>query len=75
MRLPRFLDFHALIDEMRTTLLHHDSKKEFDAGNNCDEEDNERERLLRLPEDVMRKVKQLGREGHRRSVSMTDAAP
>jgi hypothetical protein len=41
---------------MRATLLHHDSKEEFDTGN-CD--DDERERLLRLLEDVMRKVKQL----------------
>jgi hypothetical protein len=46
-----------LIDELRATLLHHDSKEEFDA----DEDDghDERERLLRLLEDVMRKVQQL----------------
>ena len=35
-------DFHALIDEMRATLLHHDSKEEFDAGNQCDDEGDER---------------------------------
>jgi hypothetical protein len=44
---------------MRATLLHHDSK-EFDAGNLCnDDDDNEREWLLRLLEDVMRKVQRL----------------
>ncbi|KAN0118241.1 hypothetical protein V8E52_005502 [Russula decolorans] len=53
----RLQDFRALIDELRSTLLHHDSKEEFDTGNG-DEED-ERERLLRLLEDVMRKVQQL----------------
>jgi hypothetical protein len=52
----RLQDFRALVEEMRATLLHHDSKEEFDTGN-CD--DDERERLLRLLEDVMRKVKQL----------------
>ena len=74
----RLRDFRALIDEMRATLLHHDSKEEFDAGNQCDEDeddDDERERLLRLLEDIMRKVQQLGQEGHRCSVTMTDAAP
>ena len=67
----RLRDFRALIDEMRATLLHHDSK-EFDARNQCDDE---RERLLRLLEDVMRKVKQLDREGHRRSDTMINTAP
>jgi hypothetical protein len=59
----RLQDFRALIDELRATLFHHDSKEEFDTAN-CDdddevEEDEERERLLRLLEDVMRKVQQL----------------
>jgi hypothetical protein len=73
----RLRDFRALIDEMRATLLHHDSKEEFDVGNQCDDEDDEeRERLLRLLEDVMRKVKQLDQEGHGCSVTMTsDTAP
>ncbi len=68
-----------MVDEMRATLLLHDSKEEFDTGNSEGEE--ERERLLRLLEDVMRKVKQLaendvpGRGGFGRSVTMTDAAP
>ncbi len=75
----RLRDFRALVDEMRATLLLHDSKEEFDTGNSEGEE--ERERLLRLLEDVMRKVKQLaendvpGRGGFGRSVTMTDAAP
>jgi len=67
-----------LIDEMRATLLHHDSKEEFDAGN--DDNDEERERLLWLLEDVMRKVKWLAEKdgvglGHSHSVTMTDAVP
>jgi hypothetical protein len=48
-----------LIDELRVTLLHHDSKEEFDTRNCADDDDNERERLLRLLEDVMRKVQRL----------------
>ena len=40
---------------MRAMLQCHESKEEFDAGNQCDDEGDERERLLRLPEDVMRK--------------------
>jgi hypothetical protein len=56
----RLQDFRALIDELRATLLHHDSEEEFDTGYRADEDDdNERERLLRLLEDVMRKVQQL----------------
>lgn len=56
----RLQDFHALIDELRSTLLHHDSKEEFDTGNcDNDEDDDERERLLRLLEGVMRKVQLL----------------
>jgi len=43
-----------LIDELRSTLLH---QEEFDTWNG-DEED-EREHLLRLLEDVMRNVQQL----------------
>ena len=54
----RLRDFRALIDEMRATLLHHDSKEEFDAGNQCDEEE-DREQLLQLLEDVMRTVQRL----------------
>jgi hypothetical protein len=74
----RLRDFRALIDEMRATLLHHDSKEEFDAGN--DDNDDEGERLLWLLEDVMRKVKRLAETdavglGHSRSVTMTDAVP
>lgn len=53
----RLQDFRALIDELRSTLLHHDSQEEFNTRNG-DEED-EREHLLRLLEDVMRKVQQL----------------
>ena len=49
-----------MIDELKATLLHHDSKEEFDTGS--DDEEDERERLLRLLEDVMRKVQQLARE-------------
>jgi hypothetical protein len=49
----------VLIDELRSTLLHHDSREELDTRNG-DEED-ERERLLRLLEDVMRKVQQLAK--------------
>lgn len=59
-----------MIDELRVTLLHHhDTKEEFDTGscdndndNDNDDDDDgeeERERLLRLLEDVMRKVQQL----------------
>jgi hypothetical protein len=56
----RLQDFRALIDELRSTLLHHDSKEEFDTGNyDNDDGDDERERLLRLLEDVMQKVQQL----------------
>ncbi len=50
----RLQDFRALIDELRSTLLH---QEEFDTWNG-DEED-EREHLLRLLEDVMRNVQQL----------------
>jgi len=75
----RLRDFRALIDEMRATLLHHDSKEEFDVGNgNEEEEEEERERLLLLLEGVMRKVKELVEKdaaGLGRSVTMTDAAP
>jgi hypothetical protein len=41
-------------------LLHHDSKEEYDTEN-CDNDDgdDERGRILRLLEDVMRKVQQL----------------
>ena len=56
-----FRDLRALIDEMKVfnvTLLLHDSK-EFDAGNQCDEEEDDREWLLRLLEDVMRTVQRL----------------
>ena len=53
----RLQDFRALIDELRATLLHHDSREEFDTDQ--DDGDDERERLLRLLEDVMRKVQQL----------------
>jgi hypothetical protein len=60
----RLQDFRALIEEMRATLLHHDSKDSEevdvrDGGGGGDDDDDERERLLRLLEDVMRKVKQL----------------
>ena len=55
----RIQDFRALIDELRATLFHHESKEEFDAGNCDDDGDDERERVLRLQEDVMRKVRQL----------------
>ena len=55
----RLQDFRALIDELRSTLLHHDFKEEFDTGNCNNDDGDERERLLRLLEDVMRKVKQL----------------
>jgi hypothetical protein len=49
-----------LIDDLRATLLYHDSKEEFDTGNcDGDDDDDERERLLRLLEGVMRKVQQL----------------
>lgn len=57
----RFRDLRALIDEMKVfkvTLLLHDSK-EFDVGNQCDEEEDDREWLLRLLEDVMRTVQRL----------------
>ena len=53
----RLQDFRALIDELRDALLHHDSE-EFDTGN-CGDDEEERERLLRLLEEVMRKVQQL----------------
>ena len=74
----RLRDFRALVDEMRATLLHRDSREEFEAGN--DENDDERERLLWLLEDVMRKVKQLAEKdavglGPSRSVTVTDAVP
>lgn len=58
-----------MIDELRVTLLHHHDTEEFDTGscdndndNDNDDDDDgeeERERLLRLLEDVMRKVQQL----------------
>ena len=81
----RLRDFCALIDEMRATLLRHDSKEEVDARNcdddDDDDDDDERERLLRLLEDVMRKVKQLaekdaaglGRSGRRCSLGLSSA--
>ena len=50
-------DFHTIIDEMRATLKCHELK-EYDAGNQCDEEE-DREWLLRLLEDVMRTVQHL----------------
>ncbi|KAI0255586.1 hypothetical protein BJV78DRAFT_1279326 [Lactifluus subvellereus] len=52
----RLQDFRALIAEMRITLFDYDFNKEFNSGDHGEEE---RERLLRLLEDVMRKVKQL----------------
>jgi hypothetical protein len=56
----RLQDFRALIDDLRATLLHHDSNEEFDTGNcDNDHDDDEGERLLRLLEDVMRNVQQL----------------
>jgi hypothetical protein len=72
----RLRDFRALIDEMRATLLHHDSREDFDAGN--DDDDDERERLLWLLEDVMEKVRWLAEKdavGHSCSITMTDAVP
>ncbi|KAI0277820.1 hypothetical protein BGY98DRAFT_1097176 [Russula aff. rugulosa BPL654] len=56
----RLQDFCALIDDLRATLLHHNSKEEFDTGNcaDDDDDDNEGERLLRLLEDAMRKIQQ-----------------
>jgi hypothetical protein len=68
-----------LIDDLRAMLLHHDSKEEFDTRN-CDDgvdDDDERERLFRLLEDVMRKVQQLAENDTRPwpSVTMTAAAP
>ena len=76
----RLRDFRALIDEMRATLVHHDSREELDAGNGGGDDEEERERLLWLLEDVMRKVKRLAEEdavglGHSRSVTMTDLPP
>jgi len=78
----RLQDFRALIDELRATLLHHhDSREEFDTGN-YEGDNDERERLLRLLEDVMRKVQQLTEHDPppapwrpRSSVTMTTAAP
>lgn len=76
----RIQDFHALIDELRATLLHHDSREEFDTGDRCDDDGDERERLLRLLEDVMGKVQQLAENdaphfsGLGPSVTMTVAA-
>jgi hypothetical protein len=81
----RLQDFRALIDDLRATLLHHDSKEELDTGNcaaaaaDSDEEE-ERERLLRLLEDVVRKVQQLAENDPPpwrswRSVMMTATAP
>lgn len=55
----RLQDFHSLIVEMRASLLDHDCETVVDAGERRDEEDIEIERLLRLLEDVMRKVKGL----------------
>ena len=78
----RLQDFRALINELRTTLLHHDSKEDFDSGNcDDDEEEEERERLLRLLEDVMQKVQQLAKNDPPPpwrswpSVTMTAATP
>jgi hypothetical protein len=74
----RLQDFRALIDDLRATLLHHDSKEEFDTRN-CDDsvDDDERERLFRLLEDVMRKVQQLAENDTPPwpSVTMTAATP
>ena len=56
----RLQDFRALINELRDTFLHHDSREEIDTVNRAAYDDEEeRERLLRLLEDVMRKVQQL----------------
>jgi hypothetical protein len=78
----RLQDFRALIEEMRATLLHHDStdSEEIDVrdcggGGDNDDDDDERERLLRLLEDVMRKVKRLAEKDTAGPVTMTDAAP
>jgi len=60
----RLQEFRALIAEMRATLIHCDfdtGGRNDDRDNNDDDvgEDGERERVLRLLEDVMRKVKHL----------------
>ena len=77
----RLQDFRALIAEMRATLIHSD----FDTGGCNDDrekndddvgEDGERERVLRLLEDVMRTVKHLAQKdaaGFGRPVTEIDA--
>ena len=63
----RLQHFRAMIAEMRATLLHYDLEVEegevgFHTGNGYDDDDDddrERERVLRLLEDVTRKVKRL----------------
>ena len=56
----RLQDFRTLIAEMRVALFHHyDFEEEFDAVNCDHDDDEEKERLLRLLEDVMRIVKHL----------------
>ena len=87
----RLQDFRALIAEMRAALFHYDFEREgFDSGkcgNDRDNDDNgddddigedgERERLLRLLEDVMRTVKHLAERdaaGFGRPVTEIDAA-
>ncbi|KAI0277822.1 hypothetical protein BGY98DRAFT_1097178 [Russula aff. rugulosa BPL654] len=79
----RLQDFRALIDELRTTLLHHDSKEESMPGIAPRRRRRRRrgERLLRLLEDVMQKVQQLAKNDPPPpwrswpSVTMTAAAP
>jgi hypothetical protein len=74
----RLQDFRTLIAEMRAALFHHyDFEEGFDAVD-CDHDhgEEEKERLLRLLEDLMRKVKHLAEKdvaGFGRSVTEIDA--
>lgn len=71
----RLQDFRSLIVEMRASLLDHDRETVIDAGERDEEEI---ERLLRLLEDVMRKVRGLAERdptGLGLPLIIIDAAP
>jgi hypothetical protein len=74
----RLQDFHALVAELRVKFFDYDYdlKNEFDAqADHGKEEEEKRERVVRLLEDVMRKVQQLAEKDTAGVVTEIDDAP
>jgi hypothetical protein len=74
----RLQDFHALVAELRVKFFDYDYdlKKEFDPqADHGKEEEEERARIVRLLEDVMRKVQQLAKKEIADPVIEIDDAP